>query len=199
MSPIGQPIAHDLLLAITPDAHRYAVHAALDARWGRRGEVGFLWTLGEVEGGRAARVRLPPGHPEGKAGLALHAPAPGTRLGFRLCANITQKDHATGRRRAWAREAIAPRRAWLERRATAHGFALEAVQIEVRRCHIRKGRGFWLDETWFTGTLIVTDVTAFAGALVNGVGQRGAFGFGLLEIFDAPAAAIGAAEEAEAR
>lgn len=185
----GNPLAHDLLLAVRPEAHRYAVHAALDERWGRRGQVRFLWTLGVVEGGRAARVRLPFGHPDGKAGLDLHAPPKGVRLGFRLCANITQKDQETGRRRSWARDAFAQRQAWLERRASTHGFKLEAVRIEVSRCHIRKGHGFWLDETWFTGTLAVTDATAFASALVSGVGQRGAFGFGLLETFD-PALAL---------
>lgn len=192
MNNASSPIARDVLLAVQPDAHRYAVHAALDARLGRRGQVGFLWTLGLVEGGRAARVRLPPEHPDGAIGLDLHAPPAGSCLGFRLCANITQKDHATGRRRAWARDAIAPRRAWLERRAAAHGFALEAVQIEVGRCRIKKGPGFWLDETWFTGTLVVTDAVLFSRALVEGVGQRGAFGFGLLETFDPPSPERGA-------
>ncbi|WP_408906618.1 type I-E CRISPR-associated protein Cas6/Cse3/CasE [Roseomonas sp. CAU 1739] len=172
-----------MLLQIAPDADRYGVHAALDARWGRRGEVGFLWTLGRVEGTRAARVRLPPEHADGNSGLPILAPALGARFGFRLCANITQKDRNTGKRRSWVREDIAPRRGWLDRRGAEHGFSIEAVQIDVGRCFIRKGRGFWIDETQFAGSLQVENAEAFTAALAGGVGQRGAFGFGLLETF----------------
>lgn len=198
MSDAAQRLARDVLLAVTPDAHRYAVHAALDARWGRRSEVGYLWTLGSVMGGSAVRVRLPPQHPDGTAGIDLLAPPKGACFGFRLCVNITQKDQATGRRSAWARDAIAPRRAWLDRRAAEHGFLPQSLQIEVGRCHIRKGRGFWLDETWFTGTLTVTDAARFADVLIKGVGQRGAFGFGLLEIFDLPHPVQEASAQADA-
>lgn len=180
-------IARDILLEVSPEADRYAVHAALDARLGRRGEVGFLWTLGQAGSTRAVRVRLRPDHPEGAAGIPILRPATDTLLGFRLCANITQKDRDTGKRRSWAREDLAPRRAWLDRRATEHGFAVDELRIDVGRCFIRKGRGFWIDETRFIGTLRVTDVGAFAAALAGGVGQRGAFGFGLLESFDPPA------------
>jgi hypothetical protein len=177
-------IARDLLLELSPDADRYGVHAALDARWGRRGEVGYLWSIGQVEGGRAARVRLPPDHPDGAAGLPILAPTAGERFAFRLCANITAKDSATGKRRSWAREDVAPRLRWLERRAAARGFQVEQAEARVARCFIRKGRGFWIDETLFTGTLTVLDAEAFATALAGGVGQRGAFGFGLLETFN---------------
>ncbi|MGG5818734.1 type I-E CRISPR-associated protein Cas6/Cse3/CasE [Falsiroseomonas sp. HW251] len=177
-------IARDVLLELSPDADRYGVHAALDARWGRRGEVGYLWSIGRIAGGRAARARLPPDHPDGAAGLPVMAPVEGERFGFRLASNITQKDSATGKRRSWARDDVAPRLRWFERRAAEHGFRVEQVQAEVARCFIRKGRGFWIDETIFTGILVVTNEQAFAAALAGGVGQRGAFGFGLLETFD---------------
>lgn len=189
---MGHVIARDILLEITAEADRYAVHAALDARLGRRGDVGFLWTLGQAGATRAARVRLPPDHPAGAAGLPILRPGSGASLGFRLCANITQKDRNTGKRRSWAREDLAPRRAWLDRRAAEHGFAVEEVRIDVGRCFIRKGRGFWIDETRFTGTLRVNFADAFAAALSGGVGQRGAFGFGLLETFDPPARTVDA-------
>ena len=177
-------VARDLLLEVSHGADRYGIHAGLDARWGRRGEVGYLWCMGQVVGGRAVRVRLPPDHPDGAAGLPIHAPGIGAQLGFRLHANITQKDSSSGKRRSWAREDIAPRLRWLERRGAQHGFRVEHVRAETGRCFIRKGRGFWIDETQFTGQLSVTDADAFAAALAGGIGQRGAFGFGLLEIFN---------------
>ena len=38
----GVVVAHDLLLRVSDPPDRYAIHAALDERWGRRGEVGYL-------------------------------------------------------------------------------------------------------------------------------------------------------------
>ena len=178
-------IARDLLLRAADDADRYAIHAALDARWGRRGVTGFLWCLGRVADGPAVRVRLPPAHPDGQAGLPVLAPPAGCRQGFRLLANVTHKDGRSGHRRSFPRDDLAPRLAWLHRRAAEHGFRVEQVEAAVSRVFIRKGRGFWLDETLFTGTLAVTDAECFTAALTGGIGQRSAFGFGLLETFDA--------------
>ena len=78
-----------------------------------------------------------------------------------------------------------PRFAWLDRRAAEHGFRVEQVDAAVNRVLIRKGKGFWIDETLFSGTLAVTDGVRFAAALTGGIGQRSAFGFGLLEAFQA--------------
>lgn len=177
-------IARDLLVRVVEKADRYAIHAALDARWGRRGETGYLWCLGRIADGPAARVRLPPSQPDAASGLPLRAPPSGSMHGFRLRANITRKDGRSGHRRSWPRDDMAPRFSWLDRRAAEHGFRVEEAQAEVGRIFIRKGNGFWIDETLFTGTLAVTNTVRFAAALISGIGQRSAFGFGLLETFD---------------
>jgi len=179
----ASPIAVDLLLQVAEEADRYALHAALDARFGRRGAAGYLWALGRVAEGPAVRVRLPPDHPEATGGLPITAPTEGASFAFRLAANITRKDGRSGHRRAWPRDETRPREAWLCRRAAEHGFRVEAAALDIGRVFIRKRPGFWLDETVFTGTLAVTDAGRFAAALAGGVGQRGAFGFGLLETF----------------
>jgi hypothetical protein len=179
----GTVVARDVLLRLAEGADRYAVHAALDERWGRRGEIGFLWCLGRVQDGPAARVRLPPDHPDGTAGLPVTAPPEGATLQFRLNANITHKIGTTGKRASWPLQETAPRLRWLERRAEASGFSVQDVAAETGRAFIRKGKGFWIDDTRFTGVLRVTDAARFAAALVGGVGQRSAFGFGLLETF----------------
>jgi hypothetical protein len=176
-------IARDVLLRVTDDADRYAIHAALDERWGRRGSVGFLWCIGRVEDGPAARVRLPPDHPDGDHGIPISAPAEGASLRFRLNANITHKIGTTGKRVSWPREEIEPRLRWLGRRAADGGFAVEQVRAEVGRAFIRKGKGFWIDDTRFIGTLTVINMPRFAAGLVGGIGQRSTFGFGLLETF----------------
>jgi len=183
MSEAPAILARDLLLRVAEQADRYAIHAALDSRWGRRGDSRYRWALGAVGDGPAVRVRLPPDHPAAPDGVPVLAVPAGTRLAFRLRANITHKIERSSQRRSWPLEEMAPRRQWLERRAVTHGFAVETAEIEAQRVFIRKGRGFWIDETIFTGTLRVEEATAFAAALAGGVGQRGAFGFGLLETF----------------
>ena len=176
-------VARDVLFRITEDADRYTVHAALDERWGRRGLIGFLWCIGRVEDGPAARVRLPVDHPDGDQGIPILSPPMGASLRFRLNANITRKIGTTGKRASWPREEIEPRLRWLARRAADNGFMVEHVQAEVGRTFIRKSKGFWIDDTRFTGTLTVIDEQRFAAGLVGGIGQRSAFGFGLLETF----------------
>ena len=177
------PIARDVLLRVAGDADRYAIHAALDERWGRRGSVGFLWCIGRVEDGPAARVRLPADHPDGDRGILIFAPSAGTSFRFRLNANITHKIGTTGKRASWPREDIEPRLRWLTRRATDSGFTVDQVQADTGRAFIRKGKGFWIDDTRFTGALTVIDAPRFAAGLTGGIGQRSAFGFGLLETF----------------
>ena len=179
----GSLVARDVLLRVSDPVDRYAIHAALDARWGRRADVQYLWCLGQVSDGPAVRVRLPPAHPDGLAGVAVFAPEAGTLLRFRLCANVTRKDGRSGRRISWPQAEVAPRLGWLDHRAEEHGFRVEQVQANVARALIRKGKGFWIDQTIFTGTLTVDDAAGFAAALAGGGGQRPAFGFGLLEIF----------------
>jgi hypothetical protein len=175
-------VALDQLLRVADTADRYAIHAGLDARFGRRGAVGYRWTLGQVEDGAAVRVRLPPDHPEAQGGLPVAVPTEGASARFRLVANVTHKDGRSGHRRSWPRDDLAPRAAWLERRAQVFGFRTADVSIQVTRALIGKRKGFWIDATTFTGTLEVCAADEFSRALVGGVGQRGAFGFGLLEL-----------------
>lgn len=179
----GTIVARDILLRVADTADRYALHAALDQRFGRRGSSGYLWSPGMVADGTAVRVRLPPDHAEAEAGMPIHSAGAGDRLGFRLRSNVTRKFGPQARRVSLPRDAADKRRAWLERRAAEHGFSVDRVELSVDRIFIRKGRGFWIDETIFSGSLTVADAARFGAALVGGVGQRGAFGFGLLETF----------------
>jgi hypothetical protein len=179
----GTVVARDVLLRVGDHADRYAIHAALDERWGRRAEVQYLWCLGRVSDGAAVRVRLPREHPDGMDGVAVIVPEAGTVLHFRLCANVTRKDGRSGQRIAWPQDEVKPRLRWLDRRAAQYGYRVEQVEASVGRALIRKGEGFWIDETTFTGRLTVFDVAGFAAALAGGVGPRSAFGFGLLETF----------------
>jgi hypothetical protein len=183
LRPANGIVARDVLLRIDDHADRYAIHAALDEHFGRRSEVGYLWCVGQVAEGIAARVRLPPTHPEGDSGIAIVAPHTGAALGFRLRANITRKIGRSSQRRSWPRDELAPRLQWLNRRAAAHGFRVEQVEAAISRVFIAKGKGFWFDGTTFTGRLIVVDSNQFAAALSGGVGQRSSFGCGLLETF----------------
>jgi hypothetical protein len=178
----GGVVARDLLVRVAEEADRYAIHAGLDARFGRRGDAGYLWTLGRIAEGPAARVRLPMTHPEAKAGLDIRLPAAHAVHAFRLTANVTRKIGRSGKRASWPRGEIRPREIWLHRRAEEHGFRVDELAVEVDRAFVAKGRGCWLDVTVFTGTMTVRDPERFARALVEGVGQRGAFGFGLLEM-----------------
>jgi CRISPR associated protein len=183
LRPANGIVARDVLLRIDDHADRYAIHAALDEHFGRRSEVGYLWCVGQVAEGTAARVRLPPTHPNGESGIAIKAPHAGAALAFRLRANITRKIGRSAERRSWPRDELAPRLRWLERRGAEHGFQVEQVEASNARVFIGKAKGFWIDETTFTGKLIVVDRDQFAAALSGGVGQRSAFGCGLLETF----------------
>lgn len=182
-SEVGALVARDQLLRVADDADRYAVHAALDEHFGRRGSTGYLWALGRIGDGPAVRVRVPADHGDADGGLDVRVPPPRATCSFRLTANITRKIGRSGKRASWPRDEIRPREMWLRRRGEEHGFRIDEVSIDVDRVFVTKGRGFWLDLTLFNGTLTVLDPDRFARALVEGVGQRGAFGFGLLETF----------------
>ena len=176
-------LARDVLVRVADHADRYGIHAALDEHYGRRGAVGFLWSLGRLPEGQAVRVRLPLSHPAAPSSVLVRSPLTGDKLQFRLCANITRKVGRSNSRVSWPLDEIGPRLRWLERRAAEQGFHVDAVTTKTGRTFIRKGRGFWIDETMFVGELTVIGADAFAAALAGGVGQRQTFGFGLLETF----------------
>lgn len=126
----------------------------------------------------------------------------GLQLRFRLRANPTKKISdrnptepaaAHGKRVELRREA--DQLAWLERKASAHGFQLVQVQcatetpvLDVRigdapKQFGRQGeRRLSFGVAIFDGLLEVADRDAFQHALDHGIGSAKAFGFGLLSI-----------------
>lgn len=75
---------------------------------------------------------------------------------------------------------------WMERKASAAGFALEAGNLRISArgpTHFRKQKGRQpgtLSIVDFGGTLRVLDRGAFKAAFANGIGSAKAFGCGLL-------------------
>jgi len=76
--------------------------------------------------------------------------------------------------------------AWLERKAAAGGFSVEAKTLRVipeGQDHFNRGRQHGVHASVeFRGTLVVTDPAKFHHAFVTGLGSAKAFGFGLLVI-----------------
>ena len=108
-------------------------------------------------------------------------PAEGN-LRFRLRANPTVKKD--GKR--WGIFAEEARRAWLDRKAAAGGFAVDPATLLVTpepRVYGRKGgRTLTFDSVRFDGHLTVADPAAFLQTLHAGIGSAKAFGFGLLSV-----------------
>jgi CRISPR system Cascade subunit CasE len=100
-----------------------------------------------------------------------------SRYTFRLRANPTKKLY--GRRVALKGEDLS---AWMERKAAASGFVLEALGVNElgRACFQRSGREGILAVVEFEGVLAVTDREQFRSAVINGIGSAKAFGFGML-------------------
>ena len=116
---------------------------------------------------------------------------------FSLLANPTRKlaapRDAEGKRRNAKRVAISTREdliAWLERKATQHGFHVDTHTLQTlprpRQVFVKKStadtqRHAGLHTaTEFIGVLKITDPTAFLAATRTGIGSAKAFGFGLL-------------------
>jgi CRISPR system Cascade subunit CasE len=76
--------------------------------------------------------------------------------------------------------------AWLERKAAAGGFTVEAENLRVipeGQDHFNLGRQHGAHASVeFRGTLSVTDPAKFHQTFVTGIGSAKAFGFGLLVI-----------------
>ena len=171
--PAGAP---ERVFPIEAGADVYAVHRALEARFGPRREAAWLWALQRGPAGDVCILRLP-------AGFAPPRLAAGERWLFRLHARVGQKDAATGRRRSWRRGETDRRLAWLERRGAEHGFAVAAAAVEIVRERVRKPKAeFWIDCSEFSGVVEITDPERVAAAMAAGIGGGRAWGLGMLRL-----------------
>jgi CRISPR system Cascade subunit CasE len=118
--------------------------------------------------------------------------AVGQRFVFRLRANTTRKidtkSASDGTRRHGRRVPVRgeeARNAWLVRKATSLGFAVDAAKLrttELGAVSSGGGSGVTLAGAMFDGILEVTDADAFRASLAAGIGPAKAYGFGLLSI-----------------
>jgi CRISPR system Cascade subunit CasE len=110
---------------------------------------------------------------------------------FSLLANPTKKlaapRDANGKRRGAKRIPISKREdllAWLERKASQHGFAIEPQAIRTipqpRQPFLKEGKPGLHTATEFSGVLTVTDPVLLREAFTRGIGSAKAFGFGML-------------------
>ncbi len=170
------PVSGEQAFFVPTDVNTYQVHHALEASFGPRKEVGYLWSRNPVPGGSLCVVRCPEGYEP-------PAVAENDQWLFRLHGMVTQKSLKDGKQRVFRRAHHAPRYDWLTRRGEEHGFEVIAANVDVARDLIDKpGRPFFLDVSRFTGCLKVTDLSAFTGALRSGIGSGRAFGCGMLQL-----------------
>ncbi len=126
----------------------------------------------------------------------------GRRLRFRLRANPTRRlplliENRTGKERGKRVEIFgeADQLAWLARKASEHGFRLEAARVNPNVANARanpEGKVIgWRDRSkppmkfgsaLFEGVLEITDAEAFKRTLAEGIGSGKAYGFGLLSV-----------------
>ncbi len=171
--PAGLP---EMVFLIEAGADIYAVHRALEAKFGARRDAAYLWSLQRHPAGDVCIVRHP-------ASFAPPPLAAGERWLFGLHARIGQKDAATGRRHSYRREGTDRRLQWLERRGAEHGFAVIAATAEAVRERVRKPKaGFWLDRSQFSGRIEIVDPEKVAAAMATGIGGGRAWGLGMLRL-----------------
>ncbi len=124
----------------------------------------------------------------------------GQTLHFRLRANPTRKINTKskpdGSRSNGQRVELRSEEewlAWLERKASQHGFRLQSVSAaadvpNIRTMKLGKFGGERNDRkltffaVQFEGRLVIADAALFKAALRNGIGPAKAYGFGLLSI-----------------
>lgn len=125
----------------------------------------------------------------------------GQELIFRLRANPTRRisDRNPAALEKWRGKRVELRReedqiGWLRRKGAATGFILLEAHVKPDIADVRtldaavrvtgrsEGRELTFGSVVFEGRLRVTDVSAFAQALEEGIGSGKAFGFGLLSI-----------------
>ena len=170
------PASGERAFFVPANVNAYQVHQALDTSFGRRKEVGYLWSRNPIPGGSLCVVRRPDDYEP-------PAVAEGDQWLFRLHGMVTQKSSNDGKKRFYRRGYHAPRHDWLTRRGKEHGFEVITASVDVARDHVDKpSRTFFLDVSRFTGSLKVTDAVAFSDALRNGIGGGRAFGCGMLQL-----------------
>ena len=172
-SPADVP---EMVFPLESGADIYAIHRALEAKFGPRREAGWLWSLQRGSAGDACIVRLP-------GDFAAPPLSAGERWLFSLHARVAQKDGTTGRRRSWRPDETGRRLRWLERRGAEHGFAVVAAAVEAVREPVRKLKtGFWLDRSEFSGLIEIVDPEKGKAAMTAGIGGGRAWGLGMLRL-----------------
>ena len=181
MSPSasGSPTeAPELAFPLEPGVDIYSIHRALDAKFGARHEVAYLWSLLRGQSGDVCIVRLP-------GRFSVPALSAGERWLFRLHARIGQKDRSTGIRRSYRRTDTGRRLEWLERRGVEHGFAVVVATVEVVREPVARTKGgFWLDRSEFSGVVEIVNPEKVAAAMRTGIGGGRAWGLGMLRLIE---------------
>ena len=166
----------ELVFPLEPGADIYAIHRALEAKFGPRREAAWLWALKRGPSRDLCIVRLP-------RRFAAPPLAPGERWLFGLHARIGQKDATTGRRRSWRVEDTRQRLRWLERRGAEHGFVVVTATVEAMREPVRKpGAAFWLDRSAFSGAIEIAEPEKVKAAMIAGIGGGRAWGLGMLRL-----------------
>ena len=108
----------------------------------------------------------------------------GQQLLFRLRANPTKRLSA-GKGSQGKRVGlydVAEQEAWLNRKATQHGFVIASALPSQQQRSDDSARQLKFLSVQFDGILQVTDPAAFLTAIQAGIGSGKAFGFGLLSV-----------------
>ena len=170
------PASGEQAFFLPPDVDIYQIHRRLEAAFGPRKEVHYLWTRNPIAGGSLCIVRCRDGYKPPEL-------SEGDQWLFRLHGMVKQKALKDGERRPYRRDYHTPRYKWLARRGDENGFEVVAANVDVTRDHVDKpGRPFFLDVSRFTGCLKVTNASVFADALRNGIGSGRAFGCGMVQL-----------------
>jgi len=105
---------------------------------------------------------------------------------FHLTAAPQYRDQASQKLRFLpiADERLSHHLAWLQRKATACGFLVDGdIGLERGILSVPQKGGLAVDHCEFSGRLVVTDHDRFETALEQGIGPRGAYGYGLLSLY----------------
>lgn len=104
----------------------------------------------------------------------------GARLRFRLRANPIRRNEG----KPFAIVDAKGQAGWLQKKAVAHGFRIDDLQITQSGLIRAKkgGANMFFNNALFEGILTVTDEAQFERAISGGIGRSKAFGFGMLSV-----------------